>query len=354
MGAEMADLPERLPNHPEWDAFSRRHTGCSFLECDPLYALSEELIDSIKQHVPGFFNNEQERFERDLAGTASFGFFLRQPLGTNPGLQRELDERQQRTSREIHCLLAEELRRAGVDQQDIGEYFERGTDQRERVVSRQAAYVGWLILNQDYHREVRAFRERWQGTTHIASRFPRLPIWLMPDHTEEDDLPPGFRDECYRFFVRWGLDTLLTWDWPVPMEPDLNVGLRRNTGLLSSGGMVLFVPWYLVRGGKLHFEEVVHQSRLGAVPDHLRDWVNKQGERKGDAFGDTRYATVQWLYRYYVLVLTRRYADACEGNRQRLDRAFASIIKRDEDTTKKLRCELQKALTDAVSGRPSS
>src|SRR5262245_24431605 len=63
-----------------WRAFSRRHRGNSFLEYESLYALSEPLIDAILAEVPGFFAG-QEEFERDLARTASFGFFHQRAMG---------------------------------------------------------------------------------------------------------------------------------------------------------------------------------------------------------------------------------------------------------------------------------
>jgi hypothetical protein len=44
---------------------------------DPLYALPEQVIDAISSALPDFFSREDLRFERDLAKTASFGFFHR-------------------------------------------------------------------------------------------------------------------------------------------------------------------------------------------------------------------------------------------------------------------------------------
>ena len=344
-------------SHPEWDAFAQRHAGSPFLEHDPLYSLSEELIDSIVKFAPGFFTAEQVKFERDLVRTATFGFFLRAPLGpAHEGAEHEcgptLKERQETTAGQIDDMLVEELWRTGADKEDREAFFTQHAAQRERTVSRQAAYAGWLLLNAEYRAELRHLRDRWEGAVRDAGRFPRLPMWLMPDPTEGAELPPGFRDECYRFFSRWGLDTLLTWDWPVPMEPDLNVGLRQNMNLLSSAGAVLVVPWYLLRGGVLNLQEVIQQCRLASTPDHLLGWVNKQGHRKGGDLGDARYATIQWLYRYHELVLKRRYPGSCEGNQQRLDHAFASVIKRDEDTVKKLRLELRRAVDGTDPDRP--
>lgn len=145
----------------------------------------------------------------------------------------------------------------------------------------QAAYAGWLVSNAGYRAELRHFRSRWEHAVRLAGRFPRVPMWAIPDPTEGAALPTGFRDECYRFFPRWELDTLLTWDWPVPMEPDLSVGLREDMDLISAGGMVVFVPWYLLRGAQLDLRQVAQQSRLAATPDHLFGWVNKQGPRTG-------------------------------------------------------------------------
>lgn len=344
-------------SHPEWDAFAHRHAGSTFLEQDPLYALSEELIDSIVKFAPGFFTAAEVEFERDLARTASFGFFLHTPLGSaHEGAEHEngptLAERQEETGKQIDDLLAEEMRRAGVDQEDLGAYFTQHAAQRERTVSRQAAYAGWLLLNAEYRTELRHLRECWEGAVRVAGRFPRLPMWLMSDPTEGAELPNGFRDACYRFFTRWGLDALLTWDWPVPMEPDLNIGLRENMDLLSSAGAVLFVPWYMLRGGVLNLQDVIQWCRLASTPDHLFGWVNKQGHRKGGDLGDARYTTIRYLYRYHELVLRRRYLGACEGNLLRLDSAFAAVIGREEDTVKKLRLELQRAGETSAPDQP--
>jgi hypothetical protein len=108
--------------------------------------------------------------------------------------------------------------------------------------------------------------------------------------------------------------------------------------------MVLFVPWHLLRGEQLDLRDVVRQARLSSAPDHLLDWVNKRSDQRSAEFGDARFATIRWLYRYHELALMRRYADACEGNLQRLDLAFASVLGRGEDTIKKLRLELRRAL----------
>jgi hypothetical protein len=106
------------PTSETWSDFGRRHVGSPFLGHDPLYALTEPMIDAIKAVVPDFFTSEQEAFELDLARTASFGFFLGRALGSTApatGSQTEPtpDERYARSSKAIRDMLADEMKREG-------------------------------------------------------------------------------------------------------------------------------------------------------------------------------------------------------------------------------------------------
>ncbi|HEY7427211.1 MAG TPA: hypothetical protein VH682_23455 [Gemmataceae bacterium] len=239
---------------PGWEDFARRHAGNAFLAHDALYALMEPIIDAIKASAPRFFSPQQELFERDLARTASFGFFYQLPLGSIGEPQREelgqasLEERELRTSQQIKELLGEEIRRAAASSYEIEEFFEGSVERRERVEDRQDAYAGWLVTNPDFHREARTLRERWEGVVRAIRRFPTLPVWFIPDVTADMDLPAGFREDFEAFYCRWNLETMQTWDWPAPMEPDFVGGLRKGIKLLSEAGMTLFIPWYMLRG----------------------------------------------------------------------------------------------------------
>jgi hypothetical protein len=346
------------PPFATWQRFAKRNAGNPFLVSDPLYALSQEIIDAIKVQVPSFFTKVQERFERDLAKMASFGFVHRRVVGrteddevTGVGGRPSLEEREEKTAAKINELLAEELKQTGADDDEVNDYFKGRAELRERTVARKAAYAGWLILNPHYRTEVQAIRKKWGEKVSDIDQFPRLPMWALPDPTDTVKLPKGFREDFYDFLIGWGLDTLLTWDWPIPMEPDLNFGLRERMDHLTSAGMILFVPWYMLRGWKLDVREVVQQSRIVSTPDHLQHWVNKRSVKKGDDLGDVRYATVRWLYRYHELALMQRHEKACRRNLQRLDRAFANVIKREVDTVKKLRKELWRAVGRNTHGK---
>lgn len=336
---------------PTWPAFAGRHPGNPFLTHDPLYALSEPLIEAVRTEVPDFFTAQEEDFERDLARTASLGFFRGRPQGPSAAGRPILVERWQAADAEIRGMVAGELASAGANPADVGEYFERRNAHRDGVSDRRSAYLGWLLLDPLFRGELRKFQQSWDGAVGPGGRFPALPTLLLPDPTRDAAFPPDFREACYDFYYRWGLDTLATWDWPVPMEPDLNSHQRRDPARLSSSGVFLFLPWYMLRGEALDLREVARQARVAAVPDHLRVWVANEPVSKGDNLGEVRYGNIVILYRYYELVLRRRYAAACRGRTQRIDRAFARILDRDEDSVKKLRLQLARAAGPAGGGQ---
>jgi hypothetical protein len=334
---------------PVWRDFARRHAEIPFLQLDALYALSEPIIDAIKQSAPGFFSPAQERFERDLVQTASFGFFHQRPLGrrvepppTDAG-QPSLEEREQRSAQQIKELLSEEMRRARVSPYEISEYFSGTATRRKRVDDRQDAYAGWLVTNPDFHREARALRKCWGGVVRAVGRFPTLPMWFIPDVTADMEVSTAFREELEAFYCRWGLERMRTWDWPVPMEADFVGGLHKGIKHLPEAGMTLFVPWFMLRGERISLKDVARLARLGAAPEHLSDWVNSRYP-KGDDLGETRYAKLLWLYRFHELVLMRRYGSSCQGNIERLDYALATVLERDQDSVKKLRLHLRQAM----------
>ena len=349
----MGHSKTQSPDHPAWTAFSTRHARSLMLAHEDLYALNEELIGSIVQNVPGFFSDDEVRFERDLCRTVSLGFCARRPHGLQPKRKVKDAEvrRHKRRSIAIDSILKQELQRAGADLKEIGTFFQANIDVRKRVAERQDAYAGWLILNPEYRTEVDQLRTRWGKVARTVGRFPRLPMAWLTDPSEEASFPRQFLGKCMQFLSRWGLDTLATWDWPIPMEPDFGIGQRRDMNLLASGGLFFFVPWYLLRGEKVDFNELFQQHRL-AAPEHLLKWANKRTSRNGADLGDISYANIRWLYRFDELVLARRYATACKGNRHRLDQAFAAVIERDEDSVKKLRLELTRALKRRTSKLP--
>jgi hypothetical protein len=291
---------KKSPTSNLWRDFAGRHPKSPFLKCDPLYTLSEPIIDAVKRAVPQFFSEVQEAFERDLARTASFGFFHQQASGIPTARQAEdgertWQERHAETDQRIHEMLISELQSVGVSGGEIQEYFQATAQHRDAIDARQAAYIGWLVTNGLFRRELEALRARWEGTVKALDVFPRTPMWPFFSEPRSDvDGQAKFGEECRAFYERWGLEQLLTWDWPVPMDPDLVGGMPPDLHRLTETGIVQFVPWYLLRGETVNLQDVVRQRRIGSAPDHLRDWV--VGRAKGKDMGDVRYARLRWLY----------------------------------------------------------
>jgi hypothetical protein len=336
-----------------WEAFARRHAGQPFLERETLYSLTEPIIDAVKAVAPDFFSADQERFERDLARSASFGFFHRNPLGYTRS-DRDggagLAERGARSGRAIEEMLRDEYRRGGMCDPEIRDCFRASDDRRQVMNTRQDAYTGWLVTNTEFRDDVSGLQSRWAALVGELGRFPSFPRWPADDLGLDTAVPDCFRDEFLAFYRRWGLERMLTWEWPVAMEPDLVGGMIRDLHEMSETGVVLFVPWYMVRGEKLNLQEVVRLARATSPPPHLRDWVGKT-RRKQDEMGDVRYERLAWLYRFLELALRRRYPQACRRRAQRMDLALGRVIGRDAESLRKLRQEMQRALS---GGRRSS
>jgi len=281
----------------EWEQFASRHAGNPFLEVDPLYALTKEILQEITSQIPTFFTEEQLCFEHDLIGMASLGFWHGRALGlpeTGTTQGESLQQRHERAAREIVELLGEEMRRDGLTELEIKEHFQKRAASREVIGPRKQAYAGWLLVNSRFRDEVRSLRTNWATLVQQIGRFPRYPRWLISAECDPD-IPNDFREDLLAFYRQWGLDQMATWDLPVPMEPDLVGGMLSDLHLLSETGVTLFVPWYLLRGEKLNLQDLARLERESAVPPHLlqRRGVTMSQRVISEALADLdQYATI--------------------------------------------------------------
>jgi hypothetical protein len=331
-----------------WKNFARRHSGHPFLECDPLYSLPIELIEAIETKLPDFFAAGQAEFEKDLARTASFGFFRQRALGVTravPG-QESLEDRHARSARQIETMLREGYRLAGLTQDQIDDHFRREADDSETVETRQGAYVGWLVTNRRFRAEVRKLRDDWEPLVSEVGLFPTSAHWLDTEARLGRRLPRECRRDFSAFYDRWSLLLMLTWDWPVPLGPLLTGLLTADLLPFGDAGLVLFVPWYLLRGEKLNLQAVAQNVRQVDTPEHLRPWVQRQSDHGGDRLGDFRYERTAWLYRFRELALNRRYRPACRRRTEKLDGIVGELWGRDVDTVKKIRLGMRRAIGD--------
>src|SRR5205823_82629 len=131
----------------------------------------------------------------------------------------------------------------------------RGTRQRQQgepeeeflLRRRREAYAGWLVLNPTYSAEANALRQQCQRWVIREGRFPCVGEYLGRAAPPDEDLK-RCRDKFLRFYQRWGLDRLLTWELPLPMNV-VRCEIAELAGQAPSmAGVALLIPWPLLRG----------------------------------------------------------------------------------------------------------
>jgi len=342
----VADEIDPVPESPlqEWEEFRSRHPGHRMLQFDPLYSLPVALIDAINKGK-AFFSADDEKFERDLAASAGFGFFKGLRYGhaakDDELVDRSPGRRQRSTADEIDEIINSLLRQSGLREGEIREYAESERTFRMRIDERQCSYVGWLVTNPDFQHDLKMLRQKWESSTPDVLRMPRLKVqWLVRDDGETG--PAEFRNDCRDFYLKWGLETLVNWDWPFAMEPDFGSRIRESASEFANAGLVVVIPWYLLRGGKVDMNVLVNQRRFADTPERLRPYVVSQGGGRQGDIGDQRFQRMRFLYRWLELTLKRRYANECNRQLRRLDEAFAAVLKCDGESVRKLRLDMQR------------
>jgi hypothetical protein len=146
------------------------------------------------------------------------------------------------------------------------------------------------------------------------------------------------------FCEHWNLERLLTWDLPIPRNPEINSMSKTQVPRTGEEGITLFVPWYALRGGRFNLQNVVKRITSISVPNHLQDWLSINRHSKDSDAGEVTYQRMFWLYRCYFLVLQQRYPSACGQSVEKLDEALASVMERSADLIKRIRQPLARSL----------
>jgi hypothetical protein len=325
-----------------------------------VYALPFELVDAIEQCCRGVFTADELQFERRLASLSGGGFFAQQPL-IYPGLelaQPENDdirlrkaniERQQRENGlKIDQLAVEMIVKDGGKAAHYAEYQQALESSRQAIHQRRVAYAAWLATERTFRAERDALRTRWATDIAARRRFPSVPISLLCESPQrppaaESDLVAEFR----HFYLRWGLETLATWELPVPMQTQALTPNFYHSPAVGSAGLTLFVPWFMFRDQELKLRDLATQQMYFHRPAAFAGWL----DRAETSLGYDRYEKMLKLYVWYELALQVRYEDRLAGNVERLDRAFAvhlyGAAEKSSESVKKLRLELQRRLSAA-------
>lgn len=315
-----------------WNNLVANHGERPGTDQDAVYCLPEGLIRAIETNVPNLWAAEDVAFEVDLARLGGTGFFHRRQVGAAfvPGAAPapitgaralKLTERNQKSAHLINKLIAKDMRGKGYTELEIQARFNLRTPLELTLLERKQAYVGWLVASKGFRREIGTLRDRWSHWIERDGYFPEFPIATFG---RGPSVPKRIRPLYGDFMIlyqRWGLETLLTWDIPVPLDPQLGINLYESI-MSPAAGMVLFVPWYLMRDKDIRLSDVAAGKRTSAVDGDLEQWIS--GVPKN--WGRKRYRQMLALFVYQELALRRRYGTRLKRVQGRLDSAFARFF----------------------------
>jgi len=213
-----------MPDNPFWQSLTELYPDHAALQQQSVYAIPKGLIDRI-QAESKLFSKEEIRFELDLAGMPCDGFFMGQPFSYplfTPPDQRPDNEATRPTVERLRQSHIQDMKRGFRTHTQIKKYFTEARAIAKDVWQRQLGYAGWLVTHPVFRFDRDRFREAWGERIERERAFPRLPLSYFgerPRSVPEKDLP--FFVDYHGFYLRWGLETLTTWDLPVPIPPEL-------------------------------------------------------------------------------------------------------------------------------------
>ena len=304
----------------QWLELSERYPDIASRCGDAVYALPETLISAIQELVPALFSRDELPFELHLARTGATGFFLKQPfydpiLSAFSGGVRQSKEA---IDEEIKELLTEEATAIGRSGSTVDDYLKAADEREEAMRLRQAGYVGWLISEPNFRMEMADFISRWKRTIARTGRFPAVRKSLLGERTNIPKKSREFWTEAMILYRRWGLETCLTWELPVPLHPGLETRDFYNRDHIEAAGLHIFIPHYLLRDRDLSVYDIVESQRCLTDDSHLAGWF----DRRKPNWGYERYTQMLELYVYLELSIRRCYGDRLRGQTRRLDEAF--------------------------------
>ncbi|MCA9071132.1 MAG: hypothetical protein KDA84_19525 [Planctomycetaceae bacterium] len=368
--------PEKFPKSSEsqmptetdesWEQFTKAFPNPPVLEHDSIYALPIAFIETIKKEIEDFFTDEEEVFEKSLRKSSGGGFFLQAPFGRlflteqddceyEHADQKWLDlaKRQQKSHAEIEGMLVDEMIKSGRTDEEINQFLENPKEFKRKMRIKQDAYAGWLVTDAGFRKERDEFcgaesnMIRNQGLPFVPRSFMgNSPFPVPPEQ-------PPFYDRYLTFYRRWGLERLVTWEVPIPLQSEFLDYSLYHIETVRPAGVVIFVPYYVLRERSLTIYDVARHKMLLERPTHLEDWL--EGEKN---WGFDRYATMFQLYVCLELAIKRRYKHRLRGNISKLDLAFARYqmgvdaesldVSTAAETIKKIRNRMEKRLRQSL------
>jgi hypothetical protein len=136
----------------------------------------------------------------------------------------------------------------------------------------------------------------------------------------------------------------VTWNLPEPLCPEPFGHLTIDSQTASEAGVVLFLPWYVLRDGTLDLLQLARDLQVAHDTKHLEPWLSLSS-RQDHALGYKRLEYQFAIYRYWHLALTPRYGQRIKRMTERLDAIFGDRLSVSSENVRKVRQELARSLS---------
>ena len=217
--------------------------------------------------------------------------------------------------------MKKEMAQSGRSDAEIDQFFSTTEEVSRLIAEGQAGYAGWLVTNPAFGKSVSNFRQGASAHIDKLEQLPALQRSVYGQALEEaDDFDPEFFAQAQMFCRHWSIDRLTTWDLPVPMDAQLTQPTLYELDQVGPAGVVLFVPWYLLRDKKLTIAGLASVQRTYSSPNQLATWLDRQPKN----LGIKRYGIMLQLYVCLELALNRRYPGQLRSKLELFDEAFSS------------------------------
>ena len=100
----------------------------------------------------------------------------------------------------------------------------------------------------------------------------------------------SFDNKMAMFCEHWNLERLLTWNLPLPRNPEVDLTSKTHKPRTEEEGITMFVPWYAeLRGGRLNLQNVAKRITSISAPNHLQEWLSINPLTKESDAGEVTY-----------------------------------------------------------------
>ena len=360
-----------------WTRFVAGCPNAKIPDSDTLYALPQKLIKAIAKRLPQLWSDPELDLEYALSNCSGGGFIRKQPfkrcLYRSYLLHREFDpppepnepEDDVRSSslprlRRVPNATRKELRSPHLFDDEDKEFGRTPTEMKsyrkmiEAAVQEddelRTAYAGWLVTNPRFQRDMAELRSYAPPSCELTGKMPLVFTSNNPTDDKYFKETGAWRPTSspfdYRFNEdfqlicgRWCIQSLLTWDIPLPVECS-PLFSPQSFGDVPQAyfGLTLFVPFTVLKLKGLEIRKRL-EPLLRQANGPLSVWIGRS-----NGIGLERFRCIFRLFVFYELGLKRRYGNRLRRLQNQLDAAFAEYFFVGEELVRKYRQYLDRRL----------